>query len=70
MGVSRKQTATENFRMGNRGNAKKGKTQREMDRWSKTEHDKPWTDRRETETETDDETWFWVKENHCRVDKP
>jgi hypothetical protein len=32
-------TATENFRMGTRGNAKKGKTQREMDRWSKTEHD-------------------------------
>jgi hypothetical protein len=25
---------------------KKGKTQREMDRWNKTEHDKPWTDRR------------------------
>jgi hypothetical protein len=25
-------------------NAKK--TQREMDKWSKTEHDKPWTDRR------------------------
>jgi hypothetical protein len=22
------------------------------------------------ETETDRETWFWVKENHCRVDKP
>jgi hypothetical protein len=43
---ARKQTATENFRMGTRGNAKKGKTQREMDRWSKTEHDKPWTDRR------------------------
>jgi hypothetical protein len=35
-------TATENFRMGTRG-----KTQRKMDRWSKTEHDKPWTDRRE-----------------------
>jgi hypothetical protein len=35
-----------NFRMGTRGNAKKGKTQREMDRWSKTEHDKPWTERR------------------------
>jgi hypothetical protein len=34
-------TATENFRMGTRGNAKKGKTQREMDRWSKTENDKP-----------------------------
>jgi hypothetical protein len=44
--VKRKQTATENFRMGTRGNAKKGKTQREMDRWSKTEHDKQWTDRR------------------------
>jgi hypothetical protein len=29
-----------------RGNAKKGKTRREMDRWSKTEHDKPWTDGR------------------------
>jgi hypothetical protein len=39
-------TATENFRMGTGGNAKKGKTQREIDRWSKTEHDKPWTDRR------------------------
>jgi hypothetical protein len=37
---------TENFRMRTRGNAKKGKTQIEMDRWSKTEHDKPWTDRR------------------------
>jgi hypothetical protein len=43
---ARKQTAMENFRMVARGNAKKGKTQREMDRWSKTEHDKPWTDRR------------------------
>jgi hypothetical protein len=30
--------------MGTRGNTKKGKTQREMDRWSKTEHDKSWTD--------------------------
>jgi hypothetical protein len=39
--------------MGTRGNAKKRKTQIEMDIWSKTEHDKP-----------------WVKENHCRVDKP
>jgi hypothetical protein len=28
----RKQTATENFRMGTRRNAKKGKTRREMDR--------------------------------------
>jgi hypothetical protein len=28
--------------METRGNAKKGKTQREMDRWSKTEHDKPY----------------------------
>jgi hypothetical protein len=27
-----RQTATENFRMGTRGNAKKGNTQREMDR--------------------------------------
>jgi hypothetical protein len=43
---ARKQTVTENFKMGTRENAKKGKTQREMDRWSKTEHDKPWTDRR------------------------
>jgi hypothetical protein len=33
----------ENFRMGTRGNAK---TQREMDRYSKMEHDKTWTDRR------------------------
>jgi hypothetical protein len=32
------------FRMGTTGNAMIGKTQREMDRWSKTEHDKPWTD--------------------------
>jgi hypothetical protein len=40
------QWVAENFRMGTRGNAKKGKTQREMDRWSKTEHDKPWTNRR------------------------
>jgi hypothetical protein len=32
--------------MGTRGNAKKEKTQREMDRWIKTEHDKPQTDRR------------------------
>jgi hypothetical protein len=43
---ARKQTATEHFIMGTTGNAKNGKTQREMDRWSKTEHDKPWTDRR------------------------
>jgi hypothetical protein len=43
---ARKQTATEKFRMGTRENAKKGKTQREVDRWSKTELDKPWTDRR------------------------
>jgi hypothetical protein len=35
-----------NFRMGTTGKAKKGKTQREMDGWSKTEHVKPWTDRR------------------------
>jgi hypothetical protein len=33
---TRKQTATENFRMGARGNAKKWKTQRQMYRWSKT----------------------------------
>jgi hypothetical protein len=43
---ARKQTANENFRMRTRGNAKKGNTQRKMDRWSKTEHDKPWTDRK------------------------
>jgi hypothetical protein len=45
---ARKQTATENFRVGNRGNAKKGKTQRQMDRWSKTDHDKAWTEREDT----------------------
>jgi hypothetical protein len=28
------------------GRRRRGKTQREMDRWSKTEHDKPWADRR------------------------
>jgi hypothetical protein len=44
--IARKQTATENFGMVTRGNAKKRKTQREMDRWSKTEHDKPSTERR------------------------
>jgi hypothetical protein len=27
-----------------------------MDRWSKTEHDKPWTDKRILETQTDGET--------------
>jgi hypothetical protein len=43
---ARKQTVIKNFKMGTRENAKKGKIQREMDRWSKTEHDKPWTDRR------------------------
>jgi hypothetical protein len=43
---ARKLTATENFRMGTRGNAKNGKTQTVMDRWSKTEHYKPWTERR------------------------
>jgi hypothetical protein len=43
---ARKQTATENFRMETRENAKKGKTQREMARWSKTEHGKPWTEGR------------------------
>jgi hypothetical protein len=32
--------------MGTRGKAKKGKTQRDMDKWSKMEHDKSWTDRR------------------------
>jgi hypothetical protein len=35
---ARKQTATENFGMGTRGNAKKRKTQREIDRWNKTNH--------------------------------
>jgi hypothetical protein len=43
---TRKQTSPENFRMGIRENVKKGKTQREIDKWSKTEHDKPWTHRR------------------------
>jgi hypothetical protein len=43
---ARKQTATESFIMGTRGKAKEGKTQIEMDRWSKTEHDNPWSDRR------------------------
>jgi hypothetical protein len=43
---ARKQNATENVIMGTRGNTKKGKTQIEMDRWSKTEHDKPWTNGR------------------------
>jgi hypothetical protein len=43
---AKKQADTEKFRMGTKGKAKKGKIQREMDRWSKTEHDKPWTDRR------------------------
>jgi hypothetical protein len=28
------------------GTRRRGRTQRELDRWSKTEHDKPWTDRR------------------------
>jgi hypothetical protein len=46
LGHVSKQTATENFRMGSRGNAKKEKTQGEMDRWSKTGHDKLRTDRR------------------------
>jgi hypothetical protein len=43
---ARKKIATENVKLETEGNAKKGKTQREMDRWSKMEHDKPWTDRR------------------------
>jgi hypothetical protein len=43
---ARKQTTTENFRMGTRKKAKKGKNKREMAGWSKTEHDKSWTDRR------------------------
>jgi hypothetical protein len=66
---ARKQTATESLRMGTRGNAKKGKTQRAMDRWSKTEHDKPWTDRRGYQRQRQMAKQFWVKENHCRVDK-
>jgi hypothetical protein len=53
---ARKQSATDNFRMGTRGNTKKRMTQRKMDIWSKTEHDKPWTDRRILETETNGET--------------
>jgi hypothetical protein len=32
----RKQTATEHSGMGTRGNVKNGKTQKQMDRWSKT----------------------------------
>jgi hypothetical protein len=28
------------------GTRRRGRPQREMDIWSKTEHDKPWTDRR------------------------
>jgi hypothetical protein len=43
---ARKQTVTDNLKMGTRGNVKKRKTQREMDRWSKMEHGKPWTERR------------------------
>jgi hypothetical protein len=43
---ARKQAATEKFRMGTRGKMNEGKTQREMDGCSKTEHEKPWTDRR------------------------
>jgi hypothetical protein len=43
---ARKLTAMENIRMGTRGSTKKRKAQREIDRWSKTEHDNPWTDRR------------------------
>jgi hypothetical protein len=39
-------SATENWRMGTRGTAKKGKTQRKMYKWSKTEHEKLWTDGR------------------------
>jgi hypothetical protein len=39
--------------MGTRVNAKKGNTQREMDRWSKTEHDKPWTEREEVTRDRD-----------------
>jgi hypothetical protein len=34
----------EYFRIGARGKAKKGKTLRERDGWSKMEHDKPRTD--------------------------
>jgi hypothetical protein len=28
------------------GTRRRGKTQREMDRWNKTEYDKPWTEKR------------------------
>jgi hypothetical protein len=61
-----------NFRMETRENAKKGKTQREMNRWSKTEHDKPWTDRRGRilETETDDELSFGLRETTVEWTSP
>jgi hypothetical protein len=36
---ARKWTATEDPRMGTRGNTKEEKTKTEMDEWSKTEHD-------------------------------
>jgi hypothetical protein len=36
-------TSIENFKLGTRGKAKKGKAK---ERWSKMEHDKPWSDRR------------------------
>jgi hypothetical protein len=48
---------------------KKGKTQREMDEWCKTEHDKPWTERRGTRDRDRWQNFVLVKENHCRVDK-
>jgi hypothetical protein len=40
--------------MGTREKAKKEKTQRRMDGWSKMELEKPWTDRRSTR---DRDTW-------------
>ena len=41
--------------MGTRGNTKEGKTQRKTDGWNK-----PWMI---LETETSEDTLFWVKEN-------
>jgi hypothetical protein len=55
--------------MGTRGNAKKG---RSKERWidgvrrSMTDHGLTIEDTRDR----DGETSFWLKGNHCRVDKP
>jgi hypothetical protein len=57
---ARKLTATKNFRMGTRGNAKKGKTQRELDGVRRSI-----TNRGLTEEDTRDrDAWskFWAKE--------